>query len=67
MNDGNENFKLLPMPDSFIWENNANKVFQKLLNDHFQSYDLITCAKNLNNNPVIVHHTVEDFTQEIKT
>ena len=30
----NQNFKLLPMPDSFHWENNANVVFQKLVNDH---------------------------------
>ena len=30
MNDSNESFKLLPMPDSFQWGNNANVVFQKL-------------------------------------
>ena len=30
MNDSNESFKLLPMPDSFEWEKNANVVFQKV-------------------------------------
>ena len=54
------------MPDSFHRENNANVVFQKLLNDHFQSSDLTNCVKNLDNNPVMIDHTVEIFTKEIK-
>ena len=68
MNDSNESFKLLPMPDSFHRENNANVVFQKLLNDHLQSSGLTNynCAKNLDNNPVMIDHTVEVVTKEIK-
>ena len=66
MDDSNESFKLLPMPDSFQWENNANVVFQKLLSDHFQSSELTNCAKHLDNNPVMIDHTVEVFTKEIK-
>ena len=66
MNDSNESFKLLPVPDFFHWKNNANVVFQKLLNDHFQSSDLTNCAKNLDNNRVMIDHTVEVFTKEIK-
>ena len=66
MNDSNESFKLLPMPDSFQWENNANVVHQKLLSDHSQSSELTNCAKNLDNSPVMIDHTVEVFTKEIK-
>ena len=54
------------MPDCFHWESNENVVFQKLLNDHFQSSDLTNCAKNLDNNPVMIDHKVEVFTKEIK-
>ena len=54
------------MPDSFQWENNANVVFQKLLSDHFQSSELTNCAKNFDNGPVMIDHTVEVFTKEIK-
>ena len=56
------------MPDFFHWENNANVVFQKLLNDHLQSSGLTNhnCAKNLDNNPVMIDHTVEVVTKEIK-
>ena len=64
--DSNESFKLLPMSDFFHWENNTNVVFQKLLNDHLQSSDLTNCAKNLDNNPVMIDHTVEVFTKKIK-
>ena len=66
MDDSNESFKLLPMPDSFQWESSANMVFQKLLSDHFQSSELTNCAKNLDNNPVMIDHTVEVFTKQIK-
>ena len=67
MNDVNESFKLLPKPDSFQWENNANVGFQKLLSDHFQSSELTNCAKNVGNNPVMIDHTVEVSPKKSKT